>query len=260
MTCREKLALEHPEWSDYELGFNIGSSCPGEYGLQEVVEDCSDCRKCWDSEIPEVKKIDEVKEAMQKVGDAAKKAGESIKGNIAKLGPIDLDKVCTTIKDSGNRTEFETGAVRDMREGKGRFDLMPLGVVAEYIHKGVKEDGTKHDDKYWFIRSLDWFLQTNDTSHLYSAMAIFEPMAFEYSSDMLLEVAKHFEEGANKYGPDNWKRGIPVWCYIDSAMRHFVKYCNGDTDERHDRAVMWNLMCCIWEVDYRNKENGHETD
>ena len=27
------------------------------------------------------------------------------------------------IKDSGERTQFESGAVRDMHEGKGRFDL-----------------------------------------------------------------------------------------------------------------------------------------
>ena len=30
-----------------------------------------------------------------------------------------------TIKDSGERTQFETGAVRDMHEGKGRMDLLP---------------------------------------------------------------------------------------------------------------------------------------
>lgn len=29
------------------------------------------------------------------------------------------------ILDSGNRREFETGAVRDMAEGKGRMDLLP---------------------------------------------------------------------------------------------------------------------------------------
>ena len=29
------------------------------------------------------------------------------------------------ILDSGDRTEFETGAVRDMRLGKGRMDLIP---------------------------------------------------------------------------------------------------------------------------------------
>jgi hypothetical protein len=29
-----------------------------------------------------------------------------------------------TIKDSGERTEFASGAVRDMHEGKGRMDLL----------------------------------------------------------------------------------------------------------------------------------------
>ena len=33
------------------------------------------------------------------------------------------------IKDSGERREFETGAVRDIQKGKGRCDLMPLDVV-----------------------------------------------------------------------------------------------------------------------------------
>ena len=34
-----------------------------------------------------------------------------------------------TIKDSGERTEFESGAVRDMHEGKGRGDLLPMCVL-----------------------------------------------------------------------------------------------------------------------------------
>ena len=34
------------------------------------------------------------------------------------------------IKDSGDRTEFESGAVRDMHEGKGRCDLMPLDAIS----------------------------------------------------------------------------------------------------------------------------------
>lgn len=28
------------------------------------------------------------------------------------------------LKDSGERTEFQSGAVRDLGEGKGRFDLV----------------------------------------------------------------------------------------------------------------------------------------
>lgn len=33
------------------------------------------------------------------------------------------------LKDSGERREFGTGAVRDIQEGKGRCDLMPLDVI-----------------------------------------------------------------------------------------------------------------------------------
>ena len=42
------------------------------------------------------------------------------------------------IKDSGNRTEFGTGAVRDIQDDKGRCDLLPLDVVADlYEQFGV---------------------------------------------------------------------------------------------------------------------------
>lgn len=45
------------------------------------------------------------------------------------------------IVDSRERTTFESGAVRDMHEGKGRFDLLPW----EAIHELAKhcEDGAK---------------------------------------------------------------------------------------------------------------------
>lgn len=33
------------------------------------------------------------------------------------------------IPDSGLRTEFPSGAVRDISEGKGRCDLLPFGVI-----------------------------------------------------------------------------------------------------------------------------------
>lgn len=47
------------------------------------------------------------------------------------------------LKDSGNRREFETGAVRDMEEGKGRMDLVPWGVCSDLynlMHQLFQED------------------------------------------------------------------------------------------------------------------------
>lgn len=46
------------------------------------------------------------------------------------------------MKDSGDREEFSTGAVRDSREGKGRYDLIPviaLKRVAAVYEKGASK-------------------------------------------------------------------------------------------------------------------------
>ena len=37
------------------------------------------------------------------------------------------------ILDSGERREFNSGAVRDIQEGKGRCDLLPLEPVAKLL-------------------------------------------------------------------------------------------------------------------------------
>lgn len=143
------------------------------------------------------------------------------------------------IKDSGERRSFDTGAVRDIQEGKGRCDLMPLGVAARILCESTDS----------ILDDICLFRVTLDTDHLYSALRSFAH-AFDDPSTMLLEVSKHFEEGARKYGENNWQKGLPVSCYIDSAVRHYLKWLRGDADEPHDRAFVWNLMCCIWEVDY----------
>ena len=63
-----------------------------------------------------------------------------------------------------------------------------------------------------------------------------------------------FEDGAKKYGENNWQKGIPEWCYIDSAIRHYLKWERGDKDERHDRAVLWNLACLMWTIKHKDGE------
>lgn len=93
------------------------------------------------------------------------------------------------IKDSGDRTEFETGAVRDMKKGVGRMDLLP-----------------------WYG---------------------------------IMEVSKHCEEGAEKYGEHNVDKGIPLHSLCDSAARHLAKFICGETDEDHLRAACWNLLWAL---------------
>ena len=99
------------------------------------------------------------------------------------------------IKDSGNRREFKSGAVRDIQEGKGRMDLLPACAI--------------------------------------------------------IRLSKHFENGAKKYEERNWEKGIPTHSFIDSAIRHLMKYLDGATDEDHLCAAAWNCMCCMWTEEKR---------
>lgn len=142
------------------------------------------------------------------------------------------------IKDSGERTEFESGAVRDMHEGKGRCDLLPLDVVSTCMGDTI-------------IFAINLFLESEykRTDYLTKCLEVFSEKYFNGSMEtMFLELAVHFEQGAKKYGENNWQKGIPIWCYIDSAVRHYLKYLRGDTDERHDRAFVWNIVCAIWTI------------
>ena len=91
-----------------------------------------------------------------------------------------------TIKDSGNRTEFETGAVRDMHENKGD------------------------------MASIPW--------------------------ESILRRSRHYENGAKKYSRWNFRKGIPVSSFIDSACRHLAKYQCGYDEEDHLSAAAFNIL------------------
>lgn len=90
------------------------------------------------------------------------------------------------VKDSGSRTEFSTGACRDCRSNKGRFDLI-------------------------------------------------DPI-------MMRRLARLMEAGAEKYGDNNWRKGMPLHCYVDSALRHLYNYLDGEKAEDHLAAVIFNIQ------------------
>lgn len=91
-----------------------------------------------------------------------------------------------TIKDSGTRREFSSGAVRDMAENKG--DMV----------------------------SVPW--------------------------ESMLRLSRHYEAGAKKYERWNFRKGIPLSSFIDSAIRHLAKYQCGMDDEDHLSAAAFNVL------------------
>lgn len=223
MTYLEQYKLEHPEemLSDKDIIMHYCPVFPDcDYICTEYRDSIDTCTNCWNQE-------------------AREKKGE----NEMAMDDIEL-KINTepTILDSGDRTEFESGAVRDMRVGKGRCDLLPLDEVAMF-YKKANELG---DHKFWIFARIDEFMDNGACNNLYEVLDTCSAGMFENAETMFLEVAKHFEEGAKKYGDNNWRKGIPANVYIDSAVRHYLKFLRGDKDERHDRAFVWNILCCIW--------------
>ena len=160
-----------------------------------------------------------------------------------------IDETKPQILDSGDRTQFESGAVRDMQKGKGRCDLLPLDVVAELMC-----------DELFF--EIDSFQHNSNVCHLMNALQCFVEVHGQWNNpiSMILEVAKHFEEGAEKYGENNWQKGLPVKSYINSAVRHYLKFMRGDQDEPHDRAFCWNILCAIWTCRNKPELNDYAKD
>ena len=142
------------------------------------------------------------------------------------------------IKDSGERRAFESGAVRDIAEGKGRCDLLPLDVIAQYVSL------TDNDDAV--LLAISQYIYSGESVYLKLALDKFREAAKWDVFTMLLEVSKHYEEGAKKYAERNWEKGIDLHCYIDSGVRHDLKHMRGDRDEPHNRAFLWNMFGAIW--------------
>lgn len=65
------------------------------------------------------------------------------------------------------------------------------------------------------------------------------------STQMLFRLAKHYENGALKYEPRNFEKGMPISRCVDAAMRHLTKYLAGWNDEDHLAAVCWNIAAIM---------------
>ena len=160
------------------------------------------------------------------------------------------------ILDSGNRRQFDSGAVRDIAEGKGRCDLLPLDVVADlYSYFDHKANTKRYLTASICLREIDKFIRNGDYEAILEALVFFRPTffkeGFERGSNLagvLLNVSKHYEEGAKKYSERNWEKGIPCHCYVDSGVRHLIKWADGWEDEPHDRAFVWNMLGLLWTV------------
>ena len=167
------------------------------------------------------------------------------------------------LKDSGVRRQFESGAVRDSADGRGRCDLLPLDIVGELIRFSITEtmDPDVIEDKAYAIEKIldninDLIRNGNSSKPIYESICIFiEISQFKSVYDAIMEVSKHYEDGARKYAERNWEKGIPCHCYVDSGVRHLLKWLDGWDDEPHNRAFLWNMLGLLWTVKHKPECN-----
>lgn len=60
--------------------------------------------------------------------------------------------------------------------------------------------------------------------------------------EAILRLSVHYENGSKKYKRWNYREGIPVSSFLDSACRHLAKYQCGCDDEDHLAAAAFNVL------------------
>ena len=167
------------------------------------------------------------------------------------------------IRFTGDPVAFDgVEGKRDPKTGKGRFDLIPTEVFYPLFSKA----------------DHDWLLDCHPASILMSIAnekfieAIIKMTIYAYAEHnehyaasssefwhgvwpMLQDLAIHLQKGAEHYGERNCQKGIPLWSFKDSAMRHATQVFEGKKDEPHSISVIWNCWLAAWTVLTSNKKN-----
>lgn len=197
------------------------------------------------------------------------------------------------VKVDGEPDSFDTGAKRNTKDGKGRYDLIPEEIwdvinraitrasqpVVYYPHAADEDlynlqPGFLYACKSSLLMSaylnpsresiMDLIINLVIDSSLWvtdddTGVELIHEMTlddFVKELNLVLEkLAKHYETGAEIYGVDNWKKGIPIMgsekggCFLDSMRRHLKQYINGEDDEPHMISCIWNAIGILWTMD-----------
>ena len=188
------------------------------------------------------------------------------------------------LKMDGEKASFDGGAIRYTKTGKGRYDLIPGDVVSIILDDAwyrFYDEGNMTTSKIDIIKSAyqdpsvgrmkysetiinlvnyvySYGKWTYDETHNDSVETTFGDFLNGFSK-MLHDLAIHYENGAEKYGVDNWKHGIPLTggerggSFTDSGLRHLNQWCQGLSDEPHHISCIWNFFGAIWTIINKDK-------
>lgn len=132
-------------------------------------------------------------------------------------------------KGGGEKERFATGAQRDTQDGKPLFHLIPIETLdlLQSLYSKVR-------------------LVVDRTNPPVTSLCPEDETRRDLIPDTFLNrLGGLLKRGADKYGDDNWKKGIKLLRIYASAFRHSVLWYAGDTSEDHATAAAWNWMAII---------------
>ncbi len=188
-------------------------------------------------------------------------------------GEKEMENKDNYIKMDGEKDSFEGGAIRYTKKGKGRYDLIPSQQIHDILEYGRTnwDNIIGKDDKFCSIYNvlMSAYPDTDDLSYVNYIEIIINIIRYCYITasnnqnfyafvmgfvEMLKDLAIHYEMGAEKYGVDNWKNGIPETkgerggSFRDSGLRHLQQLLDGQTDEPHQIAAIWNFIGAMYRI------------
>lgn len=184
------------------------------------------------------------------------------------------------IRFTGDPVAFDgVEGKRDPKTGKGRFDLIPTEVFYPLFEK-AKQDWLLDCHPASILMSIadEKFIDAIIKMTIYAYAELVDTISnilkiYNLSTEngnyiasssefwygvwpMLQDLAIHFQKGAEHYGERNCQKGIPLWSFKDSAMRHATQVFEGKKDEPHSISVIWNCWMAAWTVITSNKTDG----
>lgn len=105
--------------------------------------------------------------------------------------------------------------------------------IARYV---TKDSGARAEYASGMVR---------DTQEGKARFALLFPKGVPYRAQFLTRVAELLARGAEKYDARNWELAAgaeELDRFEESALRHFIQWLTGETDEDHAAAVVFNLM------------------
>lgn len=135
-------------------------------------------------------------------------------------------KIVKRIKDPTNCIQYNNAKLQPDME-MYLLEVSTPAPAPEYTE--VKDSGARESFATGSVR---------DTQEGKGRFDLIDPYA-------MLRLAKHYENGAKKYGDRNWEKGQPSSRYLSSAFRHLFKYLAGMRDEDHLAAAAWNVFAIL---------------